>query len=308
MTEPEAVPWWDPSLLDRDRWGEITGPLLERILGARDGERMPHSLLLVGPAGMGRELAAVETAALLSCPDRGPLWCPCSSCARARSGVHPDVSAVRPQGAKNQIGIDQVRAVVEAASGRPYEAAARVWILDGVEAGRFGAEAANAFLKTLEEPASHACFILLAANPEAVVPTIRSRCQQLHLPGVVALASLLGSSQAPVELAASTPEGPSVRELVAAVRAGLESAEENRLIRLIRAAQLVADSQDGFQITAAAAMEAATAADEGSSAGDDLARLAADLLAAERRSRALNLDRGRQILSCLMRWHLEKAE
>lgn len=307
MTEQEGALWWDQPALDRDRWGEVARPLLERLLHARDQQRMPHAVLLVGPPGMGRELAAVEAAALLSCPEGGPLWCSCSSCTRARSGVHPDVTAVRPQGAKSQIGIEQVRGVVETAPGRPYEAAARVWILDGVEAGRFGAEAANAFLKTLEEPASHVRFILLAANPEAVLPTIRSRCQQLHLPGVVALSRLLDGSRAPVELAAASTQQHPVADLVAAVRSGLDGGEEDRLIRLLRAAKLAATSPDGFQVTAAAAMESAAAAG-GSSDGDDLARLAADLLAAERRSRALNLDPERQILSCLMRWHTEKAE
>ncbi len=305
MTELEAASWWDASVLDRHAWMEVVRPLLERVAGARDATRMPQALLLVGPAGLGRELAAVEAAALLSCPSKGPPWCSCPSCVRVRSGIHPDVVAVRAQGAKGQIGIEQIRGVVDAASGRPYEAASRVWILEGVEAGGLGAAAANAFLKTLEEPASHARFILLTANPEAVLPTIRSRCQQLRLPGMVALASALGPSQAPVELAPSEEGSRPTGELVAAVRAGLAGAREGHVIGLLRAAKLTAVASDGFQVAAAAAMEAAAEADRGGTDGDDLARLAADLLATERRARALNLDRERQILACLMRWHTE---
>ena len=55
-----AARWWGPEVLDRGRWGAIVEPLLERLVVARDRGRLPHALLLVGPPGLGRELAAVE--------------------------------------------------------------------------------------------------------------------------------------------------------------------------------------------------------------------------------------------------------
>ena len=201
--------WWQPSRLDRERWAEVVEPVVERVASACRRQRLPHALLLIGPAGLGRELAAVETAALLTCAQRSEAsrerWCACAGCQRVRAGIHPDVAAVLPQGASQQIRIDQIRAVVEAAPGRPFESTRRVWILDGVEAGRFGAEAANAFLKTLEEPPAHVRFVLLAANPDAVLPTIRSRCQQLALPNAVAIAQCFGELQVPPELTEPVP-------------------------------------------------------------------------------------------------------
>ena len=158
-------------------------PALKRLLGARDRNRLPHAVLMIGPPGLGRELAAVEAAVLLTCEGTGALWAGGGCADRVRDGVHPDVQAVLPTGAKQIIKIDQVREVVKSAAGRPYEGERRVWIFDGVEADRFEAPSANAFLKTLEEPPAHAVFILLAANPSAVLPTILSRCQQLALPG-----------------------------------------------------------------------------------------------------------------------------
>ena len=63
----EPVTWWGAEALDRERWGALVEPALERLLGARDRDRLPHAVLMVGPAGLGRELAAVEAAVLLAC-------------------------------------------------------------------------------------------------------------------------------------------------------------------------------------------------------------------------------------------------
>ena len=131
--------------------------------------------LLIGPAGLGRELAAVEAAALLVCDESAEPWNENGCSKRIRDGVHPDVTAVLPMGAAQIITIKQVRKIVDDAPGRPYEGLRRVWILDGVEAGKFGDEASNAFLKVLEEPPEHVVFILLADNPTEVLPTVHFR-------------------------------------------------------------------------------------------------------------------------------------
>jgi len=201
--------WWDSAALDRERWGELVAPALERLTSARDRDRLPHAVLLVGPAGLGRELAAVEAAVLLTCGGMSAPWGSGGCASRVRDGVHPDVQAVLPAGAKQIIKIAQIREIVKSAAGRPYEGDRRVWILDGVEAGHFGAEAANAFLKVLEEPPEHVVFILLAANPMAVLSTIRSRCQQLALPGNLAMAHSLADDTPLPELgwAFSAEEG-----------------------------------------------------------------------------------------------------
>lgn len=293
--------WWAEEVLRRDRWGPIAEPVLERLVRARDRGRFPHAVLLVGPPRQGRELTAVEAAVMVTCSGAERPWSTSNCADRIRRGVHPDVIAVLPQPPSNQIKIDQVRGVVETAAGRPYEGLHRVWIFDGVEVGRFGAEAANAFLKTLEEPPEHVRFLLLAANPASVLPTIRSRCQRLTLPGSVAVAVQLGID-APVELAAVALDGVDIEPCVEEIRGALEGALEGRITGLLTMPSLDSDATTRFEQVAAVAV--ALAAEQGSTEiGGELSRLAVELLATQRRAHALNLNSDRQLSSCLLRWY-----
>ena len=296
--EAADATWWDDELLNRQRFGELVDPVLKRLRLAHERGRFPQSLLLIGPATLGRELAAVEAAALLTCPTGG-LWCACSSCQRVRRGQHPDVSVLLPRGAGRLIKIDPVRDVVVEASGKPYEAARRVWIFDGVERGRFGPEAANAFLKTLEEPPEHAVFILLAANPTAVLSTILSRCQKLALPGPVVLAAALGDGQVPPEIAPAALAEPAVPERLDALRSVIAAALAGELLTVLQGTHCLGDEPDALELAAAAALDLAAAEEDGDRA-DRLVSLAAQLLAVDGRSRALNLSRQRQLLACLL--------
>lgn len=276
---------------------------LERVVAARDRGRFPHAILLVGPPGLGRELLAVETAVLLTCEAAEAPWSSSSCADRIRRGLHPDVVAVLPQGPAQQIKIAQVREVVEAASGRPFEGLSRVWIFDGAEAGRFGAEAANAFLKTLEEPPDHVRFLLLAANPSAVLATVRSRCQTLMLPGPVAVARRLGDEVRP-ELMAAAHAGFDVGELAGGVETALRAAFAGEVADLLRLSLKAVDDVPTFEVIAAVAVEMAGREQDPDRAAE-LVRLAADLLATDRRARSLNLNAGRQLSSCLLRWYSE---
>ncbi len=302
MSEREPERWFADAALDAGRWKELVEALLGRVATARERGRFPQSLLLVGPEGLGRELAAVELAAALVCPeDRGP-WCDCRSCRRVRAGTHPDVVAVLPQGAGRQIKIDQVREIVEAAPGRPYESRLRVWILAGVEAGGLGREAANAFLKTLEEPPEHVRFLLLAANPTGVLPTIRSRCQTLMLPGTVAAAESLGLDASVPELLALGMEPEPLAEALATSRAALAAARDGRVEELLRLPAAL-ETDLAFPLVTAAALQG-VADGEGDDA-EEWVRLAGTLVRAEQRCKALNLGRERQLLACLLGWYRE---
>jgi len=296
--------WWDAELLDRERWGDLVAPALERLMSARDRDRLPHAVLLVGPAGLGRELAAVEAATLLVCESALGLWCENGCAERIREGVHPDVMAVLPRGAKQIITIAQIREIVESAASRPYEGERRVWIIDGIEAGHLGTEAANAFLKVLEEPPEHVVFILLAANPMAVLPTILSRCQQLALPGIVAVThSLAGDSPLP-ELGGTSFAEDVPGETVEMIRNALETGLEGETRSLLRLPYALPDGSPPFAAVAAVALNMAAEA-ESEAAGEELSRLAADLLAVEQRARALNLNAKGQMVSSLLRWQRE---
>jgi hypothetical protein len=300
----EPASWWDSGLLDRERWGALVEPALERLLQALDRDRFPQSVLLVGPAGLGRELAAVEAAVMLTCQGTRAPWSEGGCAERVREGIHPDVEAVLPTGAKQIIKIERVREVVKSAAGRPYEGARRVWIFDGVEADRFEAPSANAFLKTLEEPPAHAVFILLAANPSAVLPTILSRCQQLALPGAVAVARRISEDLNLPELAASTLTDGGLDGAVDTIRSALESGLGGETRHLLRLPYALPDGVPPFASVAVVALEMASEA-EADPAGEELARLAAGLMVVEGRSRALNLNPHGQMVSCLLRWYRE---
>ena len=133
-----------------------------------------HAYLFSGPPGVGKSDAALAFAAGLACPDAG---CgDCTTCRRALEGLHPDVEMVVPEG--STILIDQIRDINSHVAYRPFEARARVYIL--FEAETMNTQAANAFLRTLEEPPQHVHFVLVTDAPDRMLPTIVSRCQ--HVP------------------------------------------------------------------------------------------------------------------------------
>lgn len=129
-----------------------------------------HAYLFSGPSGVGKSEAAIAFAAGLACANGG---CGvCSTCRRVFEGLHPDVEVVAPEG--NFIRKEEITDINLHAAYRPYEARAKVYVF--LEADSFNAEAANAFLKTLEEPPGHVHFILVTDRTERLLPTIASRC------------------------------------------------------------------------------------------------------------------------------------
>ena len=156
-------------------------------------DRMHPSLLFHGPDGVGKRRTAFALAAALNCaaaPNRG---CgTCSSCQRVlrgydekkvkgadgrrATGHHADVLYYPPK--RRQIVIDQIQDLCREAAFRPFEGRRRVFLVD--PADRMNREAANALLKTLEEPPPSACIVLLTANRDALPATIRSRCQAVR--------------------------------------------------------------------------------------------------------------------------------
>ncbi|MBM4374285.1 MAG: DNA polymerase III subunit [Deltaproteobacteria bacterium] len=219
--------------------------------------RLHHAYRFEGPEGVGKELAAVALAQALVCTAGGVEACgSCEACARAgrRSErapevpLHPDVVLVGrglypPEllGGKkesSEISVEQIRRVILArASYPPHEARHQVFIVRGAE--ELSMSAANALLKTLEEPRPHTQFILLTSQPEQLLDTIRSRTLPIRfgpLPDAV-VAGLLRARGVPEErlaglcelaggsmaraLALSDPEASAARE--AFVRGVLEA-------------------------------------------------------------------------------------
>lgn len=150
--------------------------VLERL--AATPERFPGALLLSGPSEAALENAARLLTAALLCPGDDPDR-RCDSCRRAGAGLHPDLFRLEPEGV--QIKVERVREALAFGAGRPYEAARRAILVGRAE--MLGAEAANALLKSLEEPGSFLRWILTTTRPEALLATIRSRCVAAALPG-----------------------------------------------------------------------------------------------------------------------------
>jgi len=139
--------------------------------------RTPHAYLFSGPQGVGKRAAALSLAQALNCHQGEGIddGCggACQSCRKIARGLHPDVQVIGPDGAT--LKIEQVRALEADAALGPYEARRKVFILDSAE--KMTEQAANALLKTLEEPPGRTVIVLLTTTPSALPSTIVSRCQ-----------------------------------------------------------------------------------------------------------------------------------
>ncbi|MFQ5667194.1 MAG: DNA polymerase III subunit delta' [Candidatus Binatia bacterium] len=145
---------------------------------AKDG-RLPHAQLFAGPDGVGKRSVALALAGWLLCDEQGDDACGrCSSCHQVAAGSHPDFRMVAVAPGKKETGVARVRDVKRFVQLRPVRGKAKVVILD--DAQMLTVAAQNALLKTLEEPPVRSLLILVANNPGALLPTVRSRCQRIQ--------------------------------------------------------------------------------------------------------------------------------
>lgn len=143
---------------------------------------MAHALLLKGVQGAGKYQFARALAARVLCEAQGAEFAceHCKSCELVRAGTHPDLLVVTPDAPGKPIKIDQVRRVNEFARKTAQQGGRRVIVMSPAEA--MNVNAANALLKSLEEPGSDTLFLLVSARSGDMLPTIRSRCQMLTFP------------------------------------------------------------------------------------------------------------------------------
>lgn len=140
-------------------------------------EHVPHALLLVGTSQVGKRTMALAYAQALNCQGEAPPCGLCLSCRKIAHGSHPDVRLLDEKGAS--LKIEQIRDLQRELSLSPVEGRRRVAILTDFE--RATTQAANALLKTLEEPPARVVLILTTNEPDMLLPTITSRCQTLLL-------------------------------------------------------------------------------------------------------------------------------
>ena len=141
----------------------------DSIRQAWERDRLPHALLLEGPAGLGKGLFARQLAAMILDADpAGP----------GGEFVHPDLTVVSLLEKKKQIGVDQIRELCSALVMTSHSAGYKVAIID--PADRMNVNAANSLLKTLEEPTDNTLLILVRARLDTLPATIASRCQRIR--------------------------------------------------------------------------------------------------------------------------------
>ncbi|MCB1043277.1 MAG: DNA polymerase III subunit delta' [Acidobacteria bacterium] len=136
--------------------------------------KVSRSLAFVGPDGVGKRMLAMELARAVLCETQTGCGT-CLACQKCQKGLHPDVQVIAPE--TTQIKVDQVRQIAENLHYKPFEGRARFIVIDRAETLRD--EAANAFLKSLEEPPEYVHFVLVTSDWNALLATIRSRCQRL---------------------------------------------------------------------------------------------------------------------------------
>ena len=159
-------------------------PQWQQILARVSAGTLPHAVLLSGGQGIGKRDFALQLGWLLLCetfnaqPDETMVPCGhCQACTLNRAATHPDFKLVEPEAEGKIIAIDQIRELGQSMGLKSHYRLGKVAIIHPAE--KMNHFAANSLLKTLEEPTAKSLIILVTSQPSALLPTIRSRCQQV---------------------------------------------------------------------------------------------------------------------------------
>ncbi len=201
-------------------------------LGA--GGRLPHAILLEGPAGSGKHLAAEIIARYALCTAQEKPCGQCAGCVKVGKRVHPDVRYYGVPEGKKEFPIDLVREIRQDAYIAPNEGTCKIYILE--QAHAMNAAAQNALLKSIEEPPPHARFVLLCENRSMLLPTILSRVTAIEL-------ELLSVEQCAQALETLAPDAPEEERRAAAAGAGGNIGRALELLGSAKPSKAAADAR-----------------------------------------------------------------
>lgn len=162
-------------------WYPWLNPVYRQLIGQHQAGRAHHAVLVQALPGMGDAALIWAVSRWLLCQRRDGLKScgHCHGCQLMMAGTHPDWHRLAAEKGKSALGIDAVRDVNETLFHHAQQGGAKVvWLPD---AEQLTEAAANALLKTLEEPPQNSWFFLSSAEPSRLLPTLRSRCLRLHL-------------------------------------------------------------------------------------------------------------------------------
>lgn len=148
------------------------------ILDTAQRGELHHAIILYGPSAPLLRDVSVRIAKTLNCLNGGT-GDDCAACQRIDRRTHPDVHFVEAAADKKMISVDQIRALVEESTMRPYEGRSKVFIIDPADG--LSVSGSNSLLKTLEEPSRDTSFLLITRSPDLLLPTIRSRSQSVYV-------------------------------------------------------------------------------------------------------------------------------
>lgn len=162
---------------------QINNSIVDRFAILNDKKRLAHAYLFIGPSNIGKGETAQAIAKLINCEQsEGKTFCDtCPVCIKINSGNHPDVMIIDNEYGE-AIKIEQIRKLLDQSKLRPFLEGKKVFIIKNIE--NMTLEAANAFLKTLEEPAADSLILLTTSVPEKNLDTIKSRCHAIHFQSV----------------------------------------------------------------------------------------------------------------------------
>jgi DNA polymerase III subunit gamma/tau len=173
-------------------FGQVVGQahVVQTLRNAVELDRVAHAYLFAGPRGTGKTSMAKILAKSINC-EQGPTVTPCLVCESCRSIHDATAIDVIEMDAASHRGIDDIREIRDRVALRPARSRMKVYIVD--EAHMLTKEASNAVLKTLEEPPDHVVFVLCTTELQAMLPTIRSRCQRFvfQRPGLGEISEVL---------------------------------------------------------------------------------------------------------------------